>query len=419
MKIVLIAVGTRGDIEPFLAIAELLVKNEQTVICCFPEQFREITKDSGFEFMGLTPKYLKMLESKEGIIAMGGKANLFQKIRAYYVLYKRASCTNKIMCKEQKEIIESEQPDKIIYHIKAIYPVICEALNPNKTVLVSPIPYIVHPVKDHAHIGFKNMGDYLNNLTYKLANWGLLKNLQNATKGLYNKKEITSKKILSALKNMKTIYSISPFLFESSPSWKDNVKILGFHERNKAIKWTPDDSLLQFIEQNKNLVFITFGSMVNADPRGKTDLILRVLNKLNIPAIINLGNGGLVKPKNFMSDTIFFVPNIPYEWLLPKVDYMVHHGGSGTTHMAMKYGCPSLIIPHIIDQFLWNDINNNKGLGPIGVSISKLSEENFEPLLIDLTTTESYRAKAIHASEKITNEDFDSDLYTFLLNAPA
>lgn len=416
MKILLIAVGTRGDIEPFLAIAELLDRNEQSVICCFPEQFRGITKDSGFEFVGLTPKYLKMLESKEGIIAMGGKANLFQKIRAYYVLYKKATIVNKIMCKEQRELIEAEQPDRIIHHIKAIFPLIHEALNPNKTILVSPIPYIVHPVRGHAHIGFKNMGGYLNKLTYKLANWGLLKNLQGATKGLYNKKEITSKKILYALKNVKTIYSVSPFLFEPSPSWKDNVKILGYHERNKAINWTPDASLLQFIEQNKNLVFITFGSMVNADPRGKTDLILRVLNKLNIPAIINLGNGGLVKPENFKSDTIFFVPNIPYEWLLPKVDYMVHHGGSGTTHMAMKYCCPSFIIPHIIDQFLWNDINSKKGLGPKGVSINRLTETNFESLLIQLISNHSFKEKALEASIKIQSEKFKSELFNFIVS---
>ncbi|MFT5778521.1 MAG: sterol 3beta-glucosyltransferase [Crocinitomicaceae bacterium] len=57
---------------------------------------------------------------------------------------------------------------------------------------------------------------------------------------------------------------------------------------------------------------------------------------------------------------------------------MVHHGGSGTSHMAMKYGCTSIVIPHKIDQFLWNEINTNKGLGPKGVSINHLTEVNFE-----------------------------------------
>ena len=416
MKILLIAVGTRGDIEPFLAIADILNKNGHNILCCFPEQFRKITDDSGFEFIGLTSKYLEMLESKEGLIAMGGKATLFQKIRAYYYLYKRAGIVNKIMSEEQKRLILSEQPEKIIYHIKANYPLIYETINPNKTVLVSPIPYMLHPVHEHAHIGFKSMGTFMNKITYKLANLGLVKNVKDATSQLYDKKKISSKKIRSALENGKTIYTISPFLFKQPAYWSNNIKILGYHERDKTINWKPNHSILGFIKKHNEILFITFGSMVNAEPDKKTKMIINVIEKLRIPTIINTGNGGLIEPKDYNSELIHFTFAIPYDWLLPQVDFMIHHGGSGTTHMAMKYNCPSLIIPHIIDQFLWNDINFRKGLGPKGVSINKLTEEKLEPLLIELVKNKKYKEKSVEAMNEMKKEDSKYELYKFIVN---
>ncbi len=416
MKVLLISVGTRGDIEPFLAIAEILSKQGINISCCFPEQFRQITEDSGFKFIGLTPQYLQMLESKEGLIAMGGKGNLLQKIKAYYKLYKRAGIVNQIMSKEQKKLISEIQPDRIVYHIKANYPLVYETMNPEKTILVSPIPYMVHPVNEHAHIGFKSMGRFMNKLTYKIANYGLLKNVQKATQGLYDKKKINAKRILSALKVGKTIYTISPSLFKQSGSWSENVKVLGYHERNKMLNWLPNDALLHFLNKNKSIVFITFGSMVSAEPKKKTELMLKVLERLGIPAIINTGSGGLVTLENYNADRFHFVSNIPYDWLLPKVDFMIHHGGSGTTHMAMKYNCPSLIIPHIIDQFLWNEINHKKGLGPKGISINRLNKTVFEALVTDLISNRKYKENARNISKAIKNENYSNDILKFIID---
>ena len=41
MKIILAAIGTQGDVEPFLAIGKLLTEKGHKVICAFSEQFRD------------------------------------------------------------------------------------------------------------------------------------------------------------------------------------------------------------------------------------------------------------------------------------------------------------------------------------------------------------------------------------------
>lgn len=53
MKIVLISIGTRGDIEPFLSIGEILQEKGHQVICAFPEQFRGIAEESNLEFASM------------------------------------------------------------------------------------------------------------------------------------------------------------------------------------------------------------------------------------------------------------------------------------------------------------------------------------------------------------------------------
>ena len=74
MKILLASIGTRGDMEPFIAIGELLKEKGHQVICAFPEQFRNLAEDSNLEFASLGAKYIEMLNSNIGRAAMGGSA---------------------------------------------------------------------------------------------------------------------------------------------------------------------------------------------------------------------------------------------------------------------------------------------------------------------------------------------------------
>jgi UDP:flavonoid glycosyltransferase YjiC (YdhE family) len=152
------------------------------------------------------------------------------------------------------------------------------------------------------------------------------------------------------LQKEKTLYAISPSLFPKPEYWPSSAHVVGYYERDKTIDWQPDRSLTAFLEKNEKIIFISFGSMSNAHPRETTQIIVEVLRRNNILAIINTSWGGLEKTAE-ASDNIYFVNNLPYDWLFPKIYAVVHHGGSGTTHTALKYGCPNLIIPHILDQF--------------------------------------------------------------------
>ena len=415
MKILLISIGTRGDMEPFLAIGKILKEKGHQVIYAFPEQFRSLAEDSNMEFTSLGAEYIKMIDSDDGKAAMGGSGPGLKKLFTNIRLGINSKEINKELINKQYEIIGNENPDRILYNGKAIYPVIWEINNRGKTILISPVPF-VHYVKDHTHVAFhSNYGPFLNKLTFSFVNSALVLTIMISIKWLKVTRKITRKQIKNTLLSNKAIYTISPSLFKRPDYWNKNLKILGYHERDKTTNWKPNKNLEKFITKHNKILFITFGSMINPEPEKKTKTILDILEKHKIPAIINTASGGIVKPTKYNSELFHFVKQIPYHWIFPKIYAVIHHGGSGTTHTALKYGCATMIIPHIIDQYVWNDIISSLGLGPKGLAINKIARKNLEPKIIDLFHNHSYKSKVSKISKKIKAEDFKERLYEAII----
>ncbi len=411
MKILLASIGTRGDMEPFLAVGELLKARGHEVVCLFPEQFGGLASESGFRFISLGPEFIRMLESDTGKTALGGSASTIQKIIAYAKLTREYGSINRKLLRLQHEAIEAEQPDRLLYHAKAMYPLLWGLSRPGRAILLSPVPYVVHAVDTHSHVVFnRNLGRILNRATYALANLGLVKTVVKAARQLGIKPPVSSRQIRKAIAENPAIYTISPSLFARPDYWPEHRQVLGYHERDKTVAWKPAPELPEFIKRHPKFLLITFGSMSNPEPEKKTAIILKLLREQGIPAIINTAGGGLAEPPDYDRELVYFVKGIPYDWIFPKTYGVIHHGGSGTTHMALKYGCASMIIPHIIDQYLWNTVGYKKGVGPKGPAITALKEATLAPELTDLWQNPAYKKAAGEIASTMAKEDFREEL---------
>ncbi|MEJ2305725.1 MAG: hypothetical protein P8Y14_29740, partial [Anaerolineales bacterium] len=278
--------------------------------------------------------------------------------------------------------IESKNPDRVVYNGKAVYPIIWGFNNRGKNILVCPLPYM-HYVRNHTHVAFSSdYGPFLNKLTYSLTDFGLIMTVRISARWLRLTRKVTQKQIKNALLSNKAIYTVSPSLFSRPDYWDENLKVLGFHERNKTINWRPDKDLNDFLEKHKNnrILLITFGSMINPEPEEKTKIIIDVLERNKIPGIINTASGGLI-----------------------------------TTHLALKYGCATMIIPHIIDQFVWNKIVYDIGAGPEGVKVGKITTKNLEPKILELVNDRSFKKKANQVAGQMEKEDFREEIYTSII----
>jgi len=251
-------------------------------------------------FASLGTKFIEMLDSDDGKAALGGSGSGLKKMFAYIKLARHQTEINKELVAKQCELIENEIPDKIVYNGKAIYPIIWGLNNREKNILISPLPYM-HYVRNHTHIAFNsNYGSFLNKLTYSLANFGLITTVMITKRWLKITKKITRKQIKNALLSNKAIYTISPSLFSRPDDWNENLKVLGYHERNKVISWRADKDLNDFLEKHNRILLITFGSMTNPEPEEKTKVIIDILERNKIPAIINTASGGLSKLINLI-----------------------------------------------------------------------------------------------------------------------
>jgi UDP:flavonoid glycosyltransferase YjiC (YdhE family) len=348
-----------------------------------------------------------------------------RKLWGYVKLARKFKDTNRAMIRIQREVIEAERPDRIVRNPKVVYPVLWSLHHPGHSITVSPVPFL-HYVRGHAHLAFNgDYGPWLNRLTFALADFGLVTTIRTATRwlaqanGPAKQPPARTRAIKSALAREVVLYALSPALMERSATWPDRLRVVGQLTRPAPADWQPDPALAAFLDRYDKILLVTFGSMTNPAPREKTAVLIDILTRHGIPALINTAEGGLERPPGLVADHLHFVSGIPYGKILPRIYGVVHHGGAGTTHLALRYGCASLIIPHIIDQFVWNSMVAAKGAGPKGVPIGKMTVRNLEPLLLDLWHTPSYRHRAGELGAAMRAEDFSEEICRAILDKPA
>lgn len=414
MKIILAAIGTQGDVEPFLATGKLLTEKGHKVICASSEQFRSLTESCNLEFYSLGRKLYDLNDSDNGRIIMGGGKGLKKSI-AFYKLAVKSGAANKEKESLLYELIQKEQADKILYNSKTTCPIIWEKNHPGTTIFLSPFPYL-HYVEGHPLLVFrKNYGTFINKLTFKLYSFGTGIAAQNIKKSLGISDKISRKQLTGIVDSRKFIYTISPDMFPRQDYWDRNVHVLGHHELRRETNWKPEKELLEFIDKHEKIVFITFGSMPNTEPEYRTKVFLEILVRNNIPAIINTAAGGLVKPEQFNSDLIHFVSQVPYDWFFPKMYAVIQHGGSGTTHLAIKYGCATMALPHFIDQFVWDTVIPELGVGPRGLNVSRMTVKKLEPKILELLTDRSFKENSERIGKQMVERDYKEELYKTII----
>lgn len=419
-KVILFSIGSRGDMEPFLSIAQLLKDRGYEVICSMPEQFRNMVEKTGLPFHGLSSRFLEAQKTESFKRFIEGSGFFIKKLRNGIRIFKESKEIMVKILEQQHELVLKKNPDFILYSAKCSYAILWGMAHPGKTVMISPKPCFIHKVNEHPPIGIKlNLGKDINKWFYDRVNNGIARYMYNETKLYHNnypKLKANKKNIKDYLVNIeKILYSFSPTLFKKPFYWPDNAKVLGYRERNKADKWTPSEDLLKFIDTHNKILFITFGSLVTTEPEKKTDLILKALNELHIPAIINGSWGGLTQPEK-ENKNVFFVNDIPYDWIFPKMYAVIHHGGAGTTHAALKYGCATMLLPHCFDQFFWNKIVSGLEVGPPGIPVNNMNEEILSQKVRDLWEKKEYKAKAELIADSMAKENFENEIIDFIEN---
>jgi UDP:flavonoid glycosyltransferase YjiC (YdhE family) len=181
---------------------------------------------------------------------------------------------------------------------------------------------------------------------------------------------------------------LSPQIFPPNPLWEPRHRMTGYWFAPSPQTWAPPNDLAAFLETGEPPVVVSLGAMAlsGEDALEAAQFTLAAVQQAGVRAIIQ----GWDEPMEQLTipPNIFHAGSIPHDWLLARASGLVHHGGFGTTSAGFHAGIPMLVIPHIIDQFIWGGKVAQLGVGPQPIPRSKLKIENMATALCQMQSPE-------------------------------
>lgn len=213
---------------------------------------------------------------------------------------------------------------------------------------------------------------------------------------------VTRSDFLKAWNRTPTLLGVSPSIMPPPPDWPPHIHVTGYWFL-PAPDYTPPPALADFLNVGTPPVYIGFGSMSNRDPAGTMQMIVQALQNTHLRAIVHSGWGGLHHAD--LPDSIYLLDGAPHDWLFPRVSAVVHHGGAGTTGAALRAGVPSAVVAHIGDQWFWGRRLHEIGVGARPMRRHDLSVLNLTDRLQVLTQDMRLRQQAATVGERVRSED--------------
>lgn len=197
--------------------------------------------------------------------------------------------------------------------------------------------------------------------------------------------------------------AFSPAVIPRPSDWPAQAQVTGYWFMPPDDGWTPPAELSAFLEAGPAPVCVGFGSMVDEDPQGLTRIVEQALERAGQRGIIVGGWGGLGQGS---SGRNLSIESAPYDRLLPQCAAMVHHGGAGTTAAALRAGVPAVVVPFLgADQPFFGRLVHKLGAGPRPIPRRKLTVDNLAAAIASAVNNESTRSRAAELGRAIRKED--------------
>ncbi|GAA99895.1 glycosyltransferase family 1 protein [Mixia osmundae IAM 14324] len=416
-----LTIGSRGDVQPYIALCKGLIAEGHTCRIASHGEYRKWVESFGIEFgeIGGDPAELMKLCVDHGMFTVSFIREGLVKFKGWLDDLLKTSYE---ACKGTDVLIESPSAMAGLHIAECLQIPYFRAFT---------MPWTRTRAYPHAFaVPDTHMGGSYNWMTYTLFDSVFWK----AISGQVNswRKHTLGLRSTSADRMRQQCV---PFLYNFSPSivpvpldWPEYIHITGYWYLDNADdsggvdEWTPPDDLVAFLDrakqEHKKVVYIGFGSIVVSDPDALTKTIVEAVNKSDVYAVLSKGwsdrgskksatgqddkASGDKKDKAMMSNTIFNIKSCPHDWLFARVNAACHHGGAGTCGASFRAGIPTIIRPFFGDQHFWADRVDALG---IGTALKKLTVDSLSDALIKATIDEKQIARARMVGQNIRKEN--------------
>ncbi len=406
MRIAIIALGSRGDVQSYIALGQGLKKAGHSVRLIATQDFEMLVKSHGLEFWSIRGNSQENIEGKEWR-EVSEKGNLIVIVRQLINHALRSAIEwmedALIACEEMDLLITGSVGLSIgialaeKYHLPLLQAHLIP-LTPTKT-----FPSLVIPQT------LPTLGGAFNLISHQLIQQMMIR----ASRPMLNQ---ARQKVLGLpraslfdptpdclSKSFPTLYGFSPSVVSAPADWSADNHVTGYWFLDSSDDWTPPLALLNFLQAGPPPVYVGFGSMSSRNPQETADLVVKAIKKTNQRALLFSGWGGLHKED--LPASIFMIDSTPHDWLFPRVAAVVHHGGAGTTAAGLRAGVPSIVIPFLIDQPFWGERVYDLGVGPAPIPRRKLTVDRLAQAIQETVTNKAMRQRAVELGSKIQTED--------------
>lgn len=415
LSICILAIGTRGDVQPFLAVAKRLQQDGHRVRLATHDVYREFIMDHGVEFypLGGDPKELSSYMVKTGgqLIPLNPKLLLRE-------LPKNMKMVNEI-CNSTWPAATAADPDggggpgipgapfraqalisnPVTYghvHIAEKLGVPLHIMFPQ---LWGPTAAFPHPLSSLSYKTItkpskRNLWSYkVVNLLLWLGSYGTINDFRTDVLGLRKIRMGGRGRRLLLDLDIPHTFMWSPSLVPKPADWGDHYQVVGAATLKLSDEveeaFTPSPELAEFLANSTSgdglgPIFVGFGSMVLKHPAKTTRMIVEAARLANARVLIQSNWSDMAAWDLEVPDSVFFLGYCPHEWLLSRVSAVVHHGGAGTTAAGLRAGKPTFIVPFFGDQHFWARATVTAGVGLEPCSIDNLSVEKLRAAFVEL-----------------------------------
>ncbi|KAJ7267491.1 putative UDP-glucose,sterol transferase [Mycena rebaudengoi] len=403
LNIVIQVVGSRGDVQPFIALGNELQKHGHRVRLATHNVFEEFVRKSGLEFypIGGDPEELMAYMVKNpGLIPNMSSLRKgdIQRNRTM-VAEMFEGCWRS--CVEPDTV--SQAPfvaDAIIANPPSFAHIHCAQALSIPVHLMFTMPWSSTRAFPHPLANLKStstdprIANYISYGIVEWLTWQGLGDIANKWRRSHDLEPvpITEGPGLADTLKIPFTYCWSPALVPKPEDWAPHIDVCGFFFR-EPLNYTPPPDLDAFLRAGSPPVYIGFGSIVIDDPQAMSALILQAVQAVGVRAIISRGWSKLNGPP---LSNVFYLGDCPHEWLFQHVSAVVHHGGAGTTACGLLNGRPTTIVPFFGDQPFWGNMVAAAGAGPKPIAHRTLDAHNLaEAIAFCLTPAAAAAAKGI------------------------
>ncbi|AXB43288.1 glycosyltransferase [Amycolatopsis albispora] len=415
MRVLVYTYGTRGDVQPYLALAHALAARGHHAVLSAPALYADLAAGYGVEFAPRDDAIIRMyLEDPEVQYTMAyqgsGDPGYRKRGRRASTRLRRTLRTRLPKMLQDTSAAAAGGADLVVagYYQWELGQHVAEHLGV-PLVMTSLWPNCV-PTRYYASelvpFGMR-LPEPLCRLSYlPMRNFQVGRRIvdewRENTLGLPRRRGRHNRMRTPTGERVPFLHGFSPLVVPPASDWRGEVHTTGFWRLPPAGDWTPPAELTGFLDGDTPTVFVGFGSLLSRDAAETGRIIRDAVAGAGVRAVVR-------RDKNIdatlLGPDVLLVDEAPYDWLFPRMDAVVHGGGVGTVNDALAAGVPQVPIPHTSEQEAWCRRVHELGVATAPVRQRDLTADGLAAALRAATRDQAMTAAAGRLGSRIQAED--------------